>query len=62
MWGVGTTWGGDHGDNIETTVMGVWGPLGQCEDDRDDVGMTGTTWGLQGCGDHEITKNSITFE
>ena len=56
MWGVGTTWGGDQGDNIETTVMGVWGPHG------DNVRMTGMMWGLQGCGDHEITKNSITFE
>ena len=35
---VGTMWGGDHGDNMETTAMGVWGPCG------DDVGMMGTMW------------------
>ena len=35
----------------------MWGWWGQCGNDWDDVG---TTWGQ--CGDHEITKNAITFE
>ena len=49
-----TTSSGDHGDNMETTAMGVWGPCGdnrmmwrqweQCGDDRDDMGTTGM-WG-----------------
>ena len=43
--------------------MGVWG---WCKDLLNDMGMTGMMWGQQGwCGDHgdhEITKNAITFE
>ena len=54
---MGTLWGGDHGDNTETTAMGMWGRCG------DDIGPMGMMWGWRGWhGDHEITKNTITFE
>ena len=55
------TWG-PHGDLL--AAMGtMWGQLGQCGDDEDDMETMGTMWGPQGPrGDNEITKNAITFE
>ena len=34
----------------------------QCGDDKDDVGMTGMTWGPQGCGDHVGTMKSLKIQ
>ena len=64
-----TTWSGDHRDNMETTAMGMWGSCGttvmmwgQHGDDGDDMGMTGTTWGPQGHGDHMGTMKSLKMQ
>ena len=61
---MGTTQG-RHGDDVGTTDHGdhmgtFWGLWGQCEDDGDDVGMTGTTRGRHGDDrDHIGTTKSL---
>ena len=42
---MGTTWGPSESYGDDVVMMGMM--QGQCGDDRDDVGTTGTT-----CGDH----------
>ena len=55
---MGTFWG------LWGWCGGWWGMMGMTQgwhgDDRDDMGMTGTTWGTTGTT--KITKNAITFE
>ena len=57
---MGTTWGGDHGEQVMGTT---WGPSGDYGHDANDMGMMGMTRGPWGPhGDNKITKNAITFE